>query len=75
MMNFNALNLKLRGKIDIESKIRLVKMNALLLSQFSLLSALDFQLVEMVTCYKMMEHKINLSLAVYMSARKSYLHR
>ena len=58
------------------SRIRLVKMGALLLSQFSLLLALNFQLFGMVAAYKMMEHKLNLSLVTYMSARKSlYLHR
>ena len=57
------------------SRIRLVKMGTLLLSQFSLLSALNLQLFGTVAAYKMMEHKLNLSLATSMSARKSYLHR
>ena len=54
---------------------RIVKIGALLLSQFGLLAALNFQLFGMVTVYKMMELKCNLSLAAYLSARKTYLQR
>ena len=48
---------------------------ALLLSQFGILAALNFQLFGMVTAYKMMELKRNLSLAAYLSARNMYLQR
>ena len=54
-------------------RTRIVKIGALLLSQFGLLAALNFQLFGMVTAYKMMELKRNLSLAAYLSARKMYL--
>ena len=54
---------------------RIVKIGALILSQFGLLAALNFQLFGMVTAYKMMELKRNLSLAAYLSARKTYLQR
>ena len=40
---------------------QLVKIGALLLSQFGLLVALNFQLFGMITAYKMMELKRNLS--------------
>ena len=56
-------------------RTRIVKIGALLLSQFGLLAALNFQLFGMVTAYKMMELKRNLSLAAYLSARKTYLQR
>ena len=56
-------------------RTRIVKIGALLLSQFGLLAALNFQLFWMATAYKMMEIKRNLSLAAYPSARKTYLHR
>ena len=56
-------------------RTRIVKIGALLLSQFGLLAALNFQLFGMVTAYKMMELKQNLSLAAYLSARKKYLQR
>ena len=56
-------------------KTQIVKIGALLLSQFGLLAALNFQLFGMVTAYKMMELKQNLSLAAYLSARKTYLQR
>ena len=46
------------------------KIGALRLSQFGLLAVLDFQLFGMVTAYKMMELKRNLSLARHLSARK-----
>ena len=52
-----------------------VKIGALLLSQLGPLAALNFQLFGMVTAYKMMELKRNLSLAAYLSARKTYLQR
>ena len=52
-----------------------MKIGALLLSQFGLLAALNFQLFGMVTAYKMMELKRNLSLPAYLSARKMYLQR
>ena len=57
------------------AKTRIVKIGALLLSQFGLLAALNFQLFGMVTAYTMMVLKRNLSLAAYLSARKTYLHR
>ena len=53
-------------------RTRIVKMGALLLSEFGLLAALNFQLFGMVTAYKMMELKRNMSLAAYLSARKTY---
>ena len=56
-------------------KTRIVKIGALLLSQFGLLAALNFQLFWMVTAYKMMLLKRRLSLAAYLSARKTYLQR
>ena len=46
------------------------KIGALRLSQFGPLAVLDFQLFGMVTAYKMMELKRNLSLVRYLSARK-----
>ena len=54
---------------------QLVKIGALLLSQFGLLVALNFQLFGMITAYKMMELKRNLSLAAYISSRKTYFQR
>ena len=54
---------------------QIVKIGALLLSQFGLLVALNFQLFGMITAYKMMELKRNLSLAAYMSSRKTYFQR
>ena len=56
-------------------RTRIVKTGALLLSQFGLLAALNFQLFWMVTAYKMMELKRNLSLAAHLSDRKTYLQR
>ena len=56
-------------------RTQIVKIGALLLSQFGLLAALNFQLFGMTTAYKMMELKRNLSLAAYISARKTYLQR
>ena len=56
-------------------RTRIVKIGALLLSQFGLLAALNFQLFGMVVAYRMMELKRNLSLAASLSARKTYLHR
>ena len=46
---------------------RIVKIGALILSQFGLLAALNFQFFGMVTAYKMMELKRNLPLAAYPS--------
>ena len=51
----------------------IVKIGTLLLSQFGLLAGINFQLFEMVTAYKMMELKRNVTLAAYLSARKTYL--
>ena len=56
-------------------RTRTVKIGALLLLQFGLLVALKFQLFGMVTAYKMIELKRHLSLAAYLSARKTYLQR
>ena len=57
-------------------RTRMVKIGALLLSQFGLLAALHFQLFGMVTAYKMMELRRNLSLAAYLSATgRTYLQR
>ena len=52
-----------------------MKIGALVLLQFGLLSAFNFQLFGMVTAYKMMELKGNVSLAACFSARKTYLRR
>ena len=75
----SATNMKLRAKslrrIKMAPRTRIVKIGALLLSQFGLLAARNFQLFWMVTAYKMMELKRNLSLAPYLSARKTYLQR
>ena len=57
------------------SRTRIVKIGALILSKFGLLAALNFQHFGMVAAYKMMELKRNLSLAAYLSARKTYLQR
>ena len=54
---------------------RIVKIYAWILSQFGLLAALNFKLFGMVTAYKIMELKRNLSLAADLSARKTYLQR
>ena len=54
-------------------RTRIVKIGALLLSQFGLLVALNFHFFGMITAYKMMELKRNLSLAACVSARKTYL--
>ena len=71
--------MKLRAKslrrMKIALRTRIVKIGALILSQFGLLAALNFQLFGMVKAYKMMELKRNLSLAAYLSARKTYLQR
>ena len=56
-------------------RTQIVKIGALILSQFGLLAAVNFQLFGVVTAYKMMELKRNLSLAAYLSARKTYLQR
>ena len=52
-----------------------MKIGALLLSKFGLLAALNFQLFWMVTAYKMIVLKRNLSLAAYLSGRETYLQR
>ena len=74
-----APNTKLRSKslrrIKMAPRTRVVKIGALLSSQFGLLTELNFQLFWMVTAYKMMEIKWNLSLAAYLLARKTYLQR
>ena len=53
--------MKLRAKslkrIKMAPRTRIVKIGPLLLSQFGLLAALNFQLFGMVTAYKMMELK------------------
>ena len=56
-------------------RTRIVKIAALILSQFGLLAALNCQLFGMVKAYKMMELKRNLSLVAYFAARKTYLQR
>jgi len=56
-------------------KTQIVKIGALLLSQFGLLVALNFQLFGMITACQMMELKRNLSLAAYISSRKTYFQR
>ena len=71
-MNLRAERLR---RIKMAPRTRIVKIGALLLSQFGLLAALNFQLFGMVTAYKMMELKQNLSLAAYLSAWKTYLQR
>ena len=72
-------NMKLPAKslrrIKMAPTTRIMKIGALLLSQFGLLAALNFQLFWMVTAYKMMELRQNLSLAAYLSARKTNLQR
>ena len=64
--------MKLRAKslrrIKIAPRTRIVKIGALILSQFGLLAALNLQFFGMVTAYKMMALKRNLSLAAYLSA-------
>ena len=74
-----APNTKMRSKslrrIKMAPRTRIVKLGALLLSQFGLLTELKFQLFGTLTAYKMMEIKRNLSLAAYPSARKTYLQR
>ena len=62
-------------RIKMAPTTRIVKIGALLLSQFGLLVALNFQLFGMITAYKMIELKRNLSLAAYISSRKTYLQR
>ena len=56
-------------------RTRIVKIGALIFSQFGPYVALNFQLFGIVTAYKMIELKLNLSLASYLSARKTYLQR
>ena len=60
---------------EMAPRTRIAKIGALLLSQFGLLTALNFQLFGMITAFKMMELKRNLSLAAYLSARKTYLQK
>ena len=57
-----------------ESKWRR-EIGPLLLLQFGLLAAINFQLFWMVTAYKKMELKRIPSLAAYLSGRKTYLQR
>ena len=75
----DAPNMKLCAqglrRIKMALRTRIVKIGALLPSQFGLLAVLNFQLFWMVTAYKMMELRQNLSLAAYLSARKTYLQR
>ena len=47
----------------MKPRTRIVKIGALILSQFGLLAALNFQLFGMVAAYEMMELTRNLSLA------------
>ena len=47
-------------------RTRIVKIGALLFSQFGPFAALRFQLFWMVTAYKMMKLKRNLSLVAYL---------
>ena len=56
-------------------RTRIMKVGALILSQFGLSASLNFQLFGMATAYKIMELSRNLSLAAYLSARKTYLQR
>jgi len=53
----------------------IAEIGALLLSQFALLAALNFQLFTMVAAYVMTELKRNLSVATYRSVGKTYLYR
>ena len=71
----SAPNMKSLGRIKMAPRTRIVKIGALLYLQFGHFAALNFQLFWMVTAYKMMELKQNLSLATYLSARKTYLQR
>ena len=56
-------------------KLLLLKTKALILSQFGLLLAPNFQLFGMVLVHQMTEYKLNLILAAHISARKSYIYR
>ena len=71
----SAPDMKLRAKSLRRIETRIVKIGALFLSQFGLSAALNFQLFWMITSHQMMELKRNLSLAAYLSARKTYLQR
>ena len=80
MTNFSpGWDISLGAKYEIAREMaprtRIAKIGALLLSQFGLLTALNFQLFGMITAFKMMELKRNLSLAAYLSARKTYLQK
>ena len=80
MTNFSpGWDISLGAKYEIAREMaprtRIAKIGALLLSQFGLLTALNFQLFGMITACKMMELKRNLSLAAYLSARKTYLQK
>ena len=70
--------MKLRAKslrrIKMAPRTLIVKWAQLILSQFGLLATLNFQLFGMVTAYKMMELKRNLSLAAYLSVRNTYVY-
>ena len=69
------LHAKSLRRIKMAPRTRIVKIGALLFSQFGLLAVLDFQLFGMVTANKMMELKQNMSLATNLSARKMKLER
>ena len=56
-------------------RTQIIKIGALFLSQLGFLAALNFQLFGMLRAYKMMQLKRNLSLAAYLSAKKTYLQR
>ena len=68
MTNFSPGKLRAKSlrRIKIAPRARIVKIGALLLSQFSLLAALNFQLFGMVTAYEVMELKRNLCLPAYL---------
>ena len=57
------LDVKSLRRIKMVPRTQIVKIGGFLLSQFGLLGALNCQLFGMVTAYKMMELKRNLSLA------------
>ena len=69
------LRVKSLRRITMAPRTRIVKIGALIFSQFGPFVALNFQLFGIVTACKMIELKRNLSLAAYLSARKTYLQR
>ena len=76
MTNFSpgrdiSLGTKYEIAHEMAPRTRITKVGALLLSQFGLSTALNFQLFGMITAFKVMELKRNISLAAYLSARKS----